>query len=759
MALLRWSQWRLAWRLAWRDLRVSRRRALIMLLAVAAGTASVVAVRAAGRAMHARLTSQAREWIAADLSVFLPEAPSPEELSEVQNLGLPMTEVTEFISMITAPSSAESTLSFMKVVDPDLYPLRGAIGLSTGQHLRAVLRGDSIVVSKDLLARLNISVGSPIRLGRGVFQVAAAIDIEPDWSAGVSTVLPRVLLSYDQLRRSGLIPQGSVPHKLLFTLEDRELIEVRGALERIFPEGEVVDYRDPDHGAAVALESARRFLVIASWLVLLFGAMAMAAAMYLHAQSRLDATAIFKALGARSNLILATYVIQVVWLSLGGGFLGVLAAIPMAQALVNLLHRVLPVGFVVHLEPRLVLEALLACLVSALPAVAGPIWSLRKLPPLPVLRRHVERVAAEPPVAALWRSRSMLATIAGRQLFRRGRHTLAIVLFLAAGIAVLTATAICQSRISSHVADSVPARGSNLYIISAGRDQVNEAAAWLRGQPGVESALEAFPLVWLRLKQYNGAAVQPGSGMQVRWLATCSDQGRPGEVLLSREEDTSGLRPGDALGFAVKGRLLEARVGRSSPGFLNAVISVLIFDCGSLSGLPVYYHAAVSLKPSAEQRVRVLLSRKFPQLPVLSQHEFTGLVSRTAGTAVTMMQLLCWSILILGLGLEVALVAATRSLRQNEIAIWKVLGARPAKLARLVVAEFGLLGMAAGCLGGVLGTIAASLILSRVERHLTLGWDAWIFSVAVLGGTLLSAAAGLAAMAPFLPRRPMQLWN
>ena len=711
--------------------------------------------------MQTKLRADAREWIASDLYVYLPEAPSPEELDAITALeiaGVQRTDVTELYSMTSSAAAPDAALVFLKVVDPARYPFYGTIELNPPMVLREALAGGSVAVSRDLLDRMKLSVGGALRFGKAEFRIAAVIDTEPDWSAGVSTALPRVLLSPESLSRAGIALQGNVSHKLLFRLGAADLGAVRVVLEKTFPYADVVDYRDPDANAAAAFEQAARFLNIAAWMALAFGSLAMATIMYLHVQSRLDSVAVMRALGASSGQVVAIYTFQAMGLALSGGVAGACLALPLGKGLASLAQQFFPIGYALPWDWSFAFEAIAVGLLAAVPSVAGPIFTLRRARPMSVLRRSVEAGHAHAP-----RHRRvphflpLSMRLTARTLFRRGRHSRAIIAVLAGGVAMLNATYTCQRQISENVAKSVPAGGANLYIISAGPRQLNEASHWLSTQPGVKQALEAFPLVWLRLLSRNGIRHSVASGLPGRWLATCSANIRPGEIFLSKDDPHSPLKPGDTLEFAVKGHSLRGRVANHSRKFLGAAVSILTLPCSDLQGLPVYYHAAVRIDPSHESDVRQALAARYPDLPTLSRAEFTALVARVAGSAITMMQLLCWSVLALGIILAMLLIAATRPLRQEEIANLKVLGAAPGLISRMQALEFGVLGLLAGAAGSVLGSLLASLLLSRILHQATLAFDLRVILIGTALTGLLTAVAGSSATASMLRRKPLEV--
>src|SRR5262249_61828045 len=73
-------------------------------------------------------------------------------------------------------------------------------------------RGDvfGAVADPALLARLDLKPGARITIGQATFVLAAALTAEPDKLAGGLEFGPRVLVSEEALRATGLLQPGSL---------------------------------------------------------------------------------------------------------------------------------------------------------------------------------------------------------------------------------------------------------------------------------------------------------------------------------------------------------------------------------------------------------------------------------------------------------------------------------------------------------------------------------------------------------------------
>jgi predicted lysophospholipase L1 biosynthesis ABC-type transport system permease subunit len=753
--------WRTALRIVWRYQRSSPRRAFAAMFVIALGSASVTAIGSLSVEMHSKLRGNAREWIASDVSVRLPEPPSDDEIEAVTRLLLPGTEdtlVIETYGLAISSQVPDALLAYVKVVDPARYPFYGKVDVRPSLPLSQALTGDSIAVSPDLAERLKLPLGGTVHLGAAEFHVAAIIMREPDWYSGIASAVPRILLSPANFERSGIARGGVSLYRWLFRLAPAGLPALRESLEQIFPYAEVVDYRDPDPRAAASFDQASDFIALAGVMALLTGALAMGLIMRLNAQQHLDTVAVLKALGARSSQVVTIYAVEAAGLGLAGGILGAAAGPLLERALAALAQIRFPLGLAAHWGWQRSVEALALGLVASLPGSLGPVLRLREVSPLAALRRHMGFHRPDAARKISLRRFPLFFRLGARNLFRPGQHSAAIVFALAAGVTMLSATYIGQRQISQTIAQSLPAQGSNLYLLGASQSQLERARTWLAQQPDVEGAPQAFPMLWLRLSRVNEVAFDArATALGKMWLATCADDIPEGAVALPGARQALQPNPGDLLEFVGKGKTLRGRVAAQPRDFLDQVIPVATFPCSQFEDLAVFYQAAVRVHPGREIAVRRALAAHFPDLPTLSRTEFTNLVRGIADQATAMAQLVSWGVLGIGIAMQILLVTAAKRLRLEEIAIAKALGARPGFLARVISVEYGLLGLGAGLIGSLSGAVLASLILTAIQHRTTIVFDMRTVVVATVFTAALAAAVGWLTTAGLSRFKPLEI--
>jgi putative ABC transport system permease protein len=399
--------WNSAAKIAWRELQASRGKFLFVILSVAIGVAALTGVRGFSDSFQKTLLGEARTIMAADLSARMFRQPTAEEEKQLDGLaeqGMQRTEVSETISMVSAPGDPVPLLVSLKAVDPNKYPFYGAVILQPAGDLRQVLTDDTVVVAEDLLIRLHLEPGASLKIGNATFRIAAILVREPDRMSSGMGLGPRVMMTQGGLAKSGLVQQGSRSGvRFLFKLKS-ERVAIAGArshLEQVLPDAQVTDFRESNPALTDGLKRSTGLLSLICLVAMVLGAIGVAMAMRAHLAQRIDVLAIMKSIGARSSDILRIYVFQTVLLGLLGGLIGVLFGLGVEWVFPTLLGKFIPLQAQLSVPWKSALAGLATGILTTVLFCLPPLLQIRSVRPNLVLRRMVE----EPSVQRSWRTR------------------------------------------------------------------------------------------------------------------------------------------------------------------------------------------------------------------------------------------------------------------------------------------------------------------------------------------------------------------
>jgi putative ABC transport system permease protein len=389
--------WRAAIRIAWREMRASRAKFFFVVLSVAIGVGSLTGVRGFSTSFRHMLLGEARTLMAGDLTARVFALPTPEQEAALRGLearGVRRTWITETVTMASSASTPDPLLTSVKAVDPKAYPYYGVVKLNPPQPLRDALGPTTVIVSDDLLVRLNVRTGDLLHIGGQDFRIAGVMVSEPDRMTGSLNVGPRVMISREGLDRTGLITPGSrAAERYLFALPSKggpDVAQARAVLKQAFPEATIADYRETHPIITRGLDRSTTFLSLIGLIALVIGAMGVASAMHGHLQQKLDSIAVMKCMGARSAQIIRIYTAQTLILGLGGGLIGVAFGVGVAAAFPSLIAKYFSMDVSAYWSAWPALQGIaVACLVTLL-FTLPPLLGIRDIRPALIFRRDVE---------------------------------------------------------------------------------------------------------------------------------------------------------------------------------------------------------------------------------------------------------------------------------------------------------------------------------------------------------------------------------
>jgi putative ABC transport system permease protein len=558
-------------RMTARDWRAGELRFLIVALVVAVSALSAVGFFV--DRMRSGLNRDAHQLLGADLLINADQPLRQEWRQEAQRRGLLLADTVTFPSMAQAGQGDDSQalLASVKAVS-GTYPLRGRMRVTTSPEDASEALGDTVRetpapgtvwVDVNLLPPLRVGVGSSIQLGDKSFRIARLIAAEPDRGAAFANFAPRVMLSLDDLKATGLVDNyARVTYRMQVaarSINDQAAVKdyERWVRERIAQDNvkgvriETLENGRPEMRATI--DRAERFLALVSLLSAMLAAVAVAMAARRFMQRHLDACAMLRCLGMTQNQVGLMFLIEFALVGLAGSMLGVLVGFGAHFVLIEIISRLVQAD----MPPASLLPALQGIATGMLLLVGfalPPVLQLRNVPHNRVIRR--EQAAPQPMALAtyglgtavfvgllLWQAgepRIALLTAGGfigglavfaliawlglltlrrlrgisahqgwrfaiTSLQRRPGATIVQVVSLSLGLMALLVLTVVRGDLMQAWRVATPADAPNRFIINIQPDQKDRVAQQIRAA-GVKE-LPVYPMIRGRLVAVNGNAV------------------------------------------------------------------------------------------------------------------------------------------------------------------------------------------------------------------------------------------------------------
>lgn len=562
-------------RMAWREQRGAGRHFASLVACLALGVAALVAVASFGTSLERSVARSAKALMAADVEIRSTQPLSPAARRDVETLearGVEATRVLELAAMAQARGAAQ--LVEIKAVE-SAYPFYGALATDPDQPLASLIGGGRALVHDSLLRRLGVAVGDRLRVGAADLTISGRILGEPDRSAGIFALGPRVLIAAADLPLTGLVQPGSrVRHRTLLRLPDGlDPLALRDDLASRLPDPglRVTTFRQAQPGLRRFWDQLGTYLGLTGLVALLVGGIGVASSVRAWVRDKVPTIAILKCLGAGWRHILAVYLAQTALLGAGGSLLGAIAGAGLQWALAPVLAPLLPLDVVLVVSPLAAFRGIAMGVGVTLLCALWPLLEIRDVPPAIILRREVEprrpgrrpwavaaAIGAGLAALALWQAGSLavgglfigglavglglltgaarLARLGARRgtplarslawrhamanLSRPGSQAEAVLVTLGLAIMLVVAVALLERDLRREISERGSERAPSFFFVDVQADQAPALARLLA--PHVEGGpAEIIPVVRARLTSVKGATVERDAGRRdEQWYLT-----------------------------------------------------------------------------------------------------------------------------------------------------------------------------------------------------------------------------------------------
>jgi putative ABC transport system permease protein len=565
-------------RFALRELRGGLRGFGIFLACIAVGVAAIAGVSSISRSLTEGLSREGRKILGGDMAFSLVHREvSPAEQAFLSARGR-VSSIATMRAMAVAGDKG-SALIELKAVDA-AYPTAGTLetdpGMAPGDLFALKDGAYGAGVDPGLLARLDLKVGDRITVGTAAIELRARLVSEPDKIANGVGFGPRLIVSQEALKASGLVQPGSLV-RWIYRLAlnqpgEAELERVSVAAARELPEAgwEIRSRVNADPRFSKNIERFTQFLTLVGLTALLVGGVGVANAVSAFVDRKRNSIATLKSLGAPGSQVVAIYLTQVMLIALAGVALGLLVGGALPFIVDAAFGTVLPIP----LSPTLAFSelglALLYGLLTALAFALGPLgrahdiavsglfrdqidperrWPRRRylaalvvavaaLTGLAVVAAYDRKIALIFIVATagsfallrvlatalmalarrLPRPRRAGPRLALANIHRPGALTPSLVLSLGLGITLLVTLSLIDTNLTRQLTQTLPERAPSFFFLDIPNAEADRFDTFLAAQaPG--SKVERVPMMRGRIVSLRGVPVaQIQAEQQIAWV-------------------------------------------------------------------------------------------------------------------------------------------------------------------------------------------------------------------------------------------------
>jgi len=554
-------------RLALRELRGGVRGFTVFIACIALGVMAIAGVGSFAQSLVDGLGREGRSILGGDLAFTLiqREASAPERafLGAQGEVSLAAT-----MRAMARTADGRSSLVEIKAVDA-AYPLYGTVGTDPPAPIADLLaRRDETfgaVADAALLARLDLKPGARLTVGNAAIELRATLASEPDKLAGGIGFGPRLMLSEDALRATGLLQPGSLVrwHYRVRLADGGEasVTAVKDAAARQLPDAgwEIRTRTNASPQLERNVERFTQYLTLVGLTALLVGGVGVANSAKHYLDRRRDTIATMKSLGATGTRVFAVYFTEVMLLAAIGMAIGLALGAALPFALAGALRPVMPLPFAPALHPG---ELGLAVTYGALTAAAFTLWPLGRAHDVPVSALFRDEIAPERRIPraryivasalavaalavlavlaaydrkialifvgaaaavflalrliavllmalarALPRTRSTVLRLAIANIHRPGALTPTVVLSLGLGLALLVTVLEIDGNLRKQFMAALPERAPSFFFLDIAGTEADRFDAFLRAQ-APRASFERVPMLRGRIVSAGGTRAE-----------------------------------------------------------------------------------------------------------------------------------------------------------------------------------------------------------------------------------------------------------
>ena len=365
-----------------------------LLVALIISVSALTSVSFLADRMHRAFEFDARQLLASDLLIAADQPLPPQLIEEAQSRQLRIAQTVVFPSMATA--GEHSKLASLKAVSPE-YPLRGSLQVEQVNSQAPTLSpvSGTVFVEPALLTNLHTKVGDSLRLGDRQFLISGVLTRELDRGAAFMNFAPRVMMSLDDLKSTGLISLGSrVTYRLLLAGSDNQIAAYQQWANRYietqnFRGLRIETLENAQPTMRKTLEKAEQFLSLIALLTAMIAAVAIGLSARRYMVGQADACAALKCFGATRATILKKQIKTLLTLGLVAAIVGSTLGYLVQEVLTGLLGNLL-LGNLPSISIGPILWSILFTWVLLFGFAGPPLLGLANVSPMRLIRKEFE---------------------------------------------------------------------------------------------------------------------------------------------------------------------------------------------------------------------------------------------------------------------------------------------------------------------------------------------------------------------------------
>jgi putative ABC transport system permease protein len=371
---------------------------------IIAGIASLVALQSFSQNLQHDIAGQAKQLLGADAVIAGTQPPPPAVQFLLDSLGKrgQRTDITNFFTMAYFPKT-DGTRSVQVKARRGQYPFYGKIKVEPEGANEKLETGQFALLDKPLMLQFDLKVGDSVKIGALSYLIIGEVISAPGRAAMGASIAPAVYVPLNRLDSAHLLQRGSrIEYQYNYRFQDNTNTEnlnktLRERLDKDHFRMETAAERQRNTGEA--FNQMTDFLNLIGFIALLLGCIGVASAVNIYIKDKLATVAILRTLGASGQQSFLIFLIQIVFMGLGGALVGATLGTVLQKAIPKVLREFLPIDDVsTNASFSAISQGILIGLGMSVLFALLPLLMIRRTSPLRVLRGNDDAETSRDPI-------------------------------------------------------------------------------------------------------------------------------------------------------------------------------------------------------------------------------------------------------------------------------------------------------------------------------------------------------------------------
>ena len=455
-----------------------------------------------------------------------------------------------------------SLLVRIKSVD-DSYPLYGDLLLSKGKNFTETLTPGSVLVERQVLTGLELSIGDDLQIGESTFTIADEIIEEPDRPLTAFGFGARVMMGNADLAATGLMGQKSrVTFRAEIKADESKIPELLATFKTLTENTKVKVSTADDSNTSISLLSNNflNFLKLLVVAVIVLSGVGLMSVVKAFVNRQQQTNAIRRALGEPMIQLKNSYYSLLLMMTVVAVILAALLSMAVLYFGYDVFAAIIPAQVTLSLSPLSVLKVAVIALGLTFLMTHSTIQSLTQIKPVAVLHAQESEAAnwsfsktwllvaltclyllLSLELASWWQglqvtggliaialvfwlfSLAMLKALKAlvnkgwinhwlmklsvQNIFRKGNHSMLFFTTLSMAVMVMGSIAALDHTIEQQLVNTYPEDSPNMFLLDVQSDQ-HDTLDELIGEAVIGDSLTYYPVIRARLESVNGVPVE-----------------------------------------------------------------------------------------------------------------------------------------------------------------------------------------------------------------------------------------------------------